>query len=130
MHVDVTEYRASISTIHHYIEKAADEPTGWLNSPITMEPDQMDEILKMSLEIKQNADVLVVIGVGGSYLGAKAIRDALSPYFKTLDNGIEVIFVGFNLSGPYMKQVMEHLETRDFYLNVISKSGSTMESSI
>ena len=127
---DGMDYRASISTIHQYLEGAIDEPIGWLNAPLTMEEEQMNAILDLASEIKQNAEVLIVVGIGGSYLGAKAIQEALSPYFKRNENGIDVIFVGYNLSGTYMKQLVESLGTREFYLNVISKSGATMESSI
>ena len=127
---DVMDYRESILTIHQYLEEAVEEPTGWVDGPLSLETEQLARLYDMSCEIKQNADVLVVVGVGGSYLGAKAIQEALSPYFQKHENGIDVIFVGYNLSGTYMKQLIDALETREFYLNVISKSGSTMESSI
>ncbi|RHW39534.1 glucose-6-phosphate isomerase [Lysinibacillus yapensis] len=130
LEADALKYRASIPSIHRFLEEKVGEPTGWLDAPVEMTTDQIDRILNISNEIKRNADVLVVIGVGGSYLGAKAIQEALSPYFKKHENGIEVLYVGYNLSGTYIKQLVESLENREFYLNVISKSGSTMESSI
>lgn len=73
------------------------------------------------------ADVLVVIGVGGSFLGAKAIQDALTPYFGTCANGIEVVYVGQNMSGSYIRQLLNSLDYKEVYINVISKSGTTME---
>lgn len=123
-------YTGSISSIHQYLEEVEDKLTGWLHLPMNMTCDEVNEILKMSDEIKQNADVLVVIGIGGSYLGAKAVQEALSPYFTKNENGIEVLFVGHNLSGSYMKQLIESLHHRNFYINVISKSGTTLETSI
>ncbi|HWK24485.1 MAG TPA: glucose-6-phosphate isomerase [Ureibacillus sp.] len=127
---DVMDYRALISNIHRYLEEGVDEFTGWINAPIDVEEEQINAILGLTDEIKQHAEVLIVVGIGGSYLGAKAVQEALSPYFKQHENGIEVMYVGYNLSGNYMKQVIDSLENREFYINVVSKSGSTMESSI
>ena len=130
LNVELSKYIHSVSAIHEHLEKAEDEPTGWLNGPLNFEQSTLHAILTMADEMKENADVLVVVGVGGSYLGAKAVQEALSPYFHGLEQGIEVIYVGYNLSGAYMKQLLESLEQKNFYVNVISKSGSTMESSL
>ncbi len=128
--MDFMNYAGSISSIHQHLEEVEDELTGWLHLPMNMTGDEVDVILNLSNEIKENADVLVVIGIGGSYLGAKAVQEALSPYFTKNENGIDVLFVGHNLSGSYMKRLIENLHDRDFYVNVISKSGSTLETSI
>ena len=130
MNFNGTDYAEAISNIHYYLEEAIDLPSGWLNIPYMMDSDVIAEIMGVSFEIRKKADVLVVVGIGGSYLGAKAIKEALSPYFKPCEEGIEVLFVGHNLSGRYMNQVIERLQGKEFYINVISKSGSTMEVSI
>ncbi|WP_404427707.1 glucose-6-phosphate isomerase [Ureibacillus chungkukjangi] len=130
LNLDVSQYTSSVSAIHHRLEQSENEPTGWLNGPIAMDSQNLYPILTMADEIKKNAEVLIVIGVGGSYLGAKAVQEALTPYFQKNEDGIEVIYVGYNLSGSYMKQIIDSLQGKEFYVNVISKSGSTMESSL
>lgn len=104
-------YNLNLPTIKHYI----DCPT-----------EQLIAIEKIALEIVERAQVLLVIGVGGSFLGARAVIDACTPYFRT-KNGIEVLYAGNNMSGAYLQQLLTYLETKEVYVNVISKSGSTME---
>ncbi len=128
--MDFMNFGHSISLIHHHLEEVEDELTGWLKQPLNITAEEVDEIHNLSDEIKENADVLLVIGIGGSYLGAKAVQEALAPNFTKKENGIEVLFVGHNLSGSYMKRLVESLHNRDFYVNVISKSGTTLETSI
>lgn len=88
--------------------------------------EELFSIQHVANEIKERADVLVVVGVGGSFLGARAVIDALTPYFRSL-NGVEIIYAGQNMSGAYLKQLLTFLDAKDVYVNVISKSGSTME---
>ncbi|MFY3791543.1 glucose-6-phosphate isomerase [Ureibacillus sp. MALMAid1270] len=88
--------------------------------------EELFAIQQVAVEIQENANVLLVIGVGGSFLGARAVIDALTPYFRT-NNGVEVIYAGNNMSGAYLKQLITYLEDKSVYVNVVSKSGSTME---
>ncbi len=88
--------------------------------------EEMLGIQKVANEIQENAEVLLVIGVGGSFLGARAVIDALTPYFRTI-SGVEVIYAGNNMSGAYLRQLLTYLDGKSVYVNVISKSGSTME---
>lgn len=104
-------YIPMIPNIEHYI----DCPT-----------NQLIAVEQVATEIKQNAKTLLVIGVGGSFLGARAVIDACTPYFRT-NNGVEVLYAGNNMSGAYLKQLLTYLDTKEVYVNVISKSGSTME---
>lgn len=92
------------------------------NRPI----EELFSIHHVANEIKQHASVLVVVGVGGSFLGARAVIDALTPYFRSL-NGVEIVYAGHNMSGAYLQQLLTFLDTKSVYVNVISKSGSTME---
>jgi glucose-6-phosphate isomerase len=85
----------------------------------------VDDIISVAEHIQKEVDVLVVIGIGGSYLGAKAAMDALSPYFKSPE--VEVIFAGHHLSGAYLEGLLEYLDDKQFAINVISKSGTTTE---
>ncbi len=90
------------------------------NSEILLEMD------KLKNEIQDSANTLLVIGVGGSFLGARAVIDALTPYFRT-QNNMEIIYAGNNMSGAYLQQLLAYLDSKEVYVNVISKSGSTME---
>lgn len=101
--------------------------TGWMDSPLEDNEELLKSINYVANEIKACADVLVVIGVGGSFLGARAIQEALTPYFGLHKNGIEVVYVGLNMSGAYMKELLAYLDNKQVYVNVISKSGGTME---
>ena len=73
---------------------------GWVNYPNTFDQEEFARIKKAAEKIRKDSEVLVVIGIGGSYLGAKAIIEALSPYFKK-EKDLEVIFAGHNLSSTY-----------------------------
>ncbi len=86
---------------------------------------RLNENIQKIQEIKFNSEYLVVIGVGGSYLGAKAVIDALTPLY---DN--KVIFIGNSLSSKDLKDTVEFLKDKDFAINVISKSGTTLETAI
>ncbi len=103
--------RVTVPDMKHYIDCSMDE---------------LFTIQQVANEIHDKADVLLVIGVGGSFLGARAVIDALTPYFRT-NNGVEVIYAGNNMSGAYLKQLITYLENKSVYVNVVSKSGSTME---
>ena len=92
---------------------------GWTNS-ISINPD----IDKIVTKVKRNSSVLVVVGIGGSYLGSKAIHDALSYYFE---DKFEVIYCGYSLSNNYLTDLLNYLENKDFSVDIISKSGNTME---
>ncbi len=98
---------------------------GWLDLPNTMEPE-VDKIQTVAKRLAEKNDVLLVIGIGGSYLGAKAAIEALRPYFST-DKKLEVIFVGNHISSEYMADLRDYLKEKSFAINVISKSGTTTE---
>jgi glucose-6-phosphate isomerase len=105
------------------------ENTGWVEYPHSVSDLEIEKIINAANEIKKQAKVLIVIGIGGSYLGAKAGLDMLlGNRFKTRDN--EIIFVGNTLSSNYTAYVMDYLKDKDFAINVISKSGTTTEPAI
>ena len=124
------DYCEAVSVVHHNLEKVDSELTGWINAPLDNNHDMLNSIVTISNEIKMLADVLVVVGIGGSFLGAKAIQDALTPYFGVHQQGIQVIYVGHNMSGAYIQQLLASLGNREVYVNVISKSGTTMETAL
>lgn len=106
--------------------------TGWVDHPIKYDKEEFARIKEVANEIKNEAEVLVSIGIGGSYLGAKAAIEYLSNYYSHHNvgantNGVEVIFAGNGLSEKYLKETLDYVEGKNFYINVISKSGGTLE---
>ncbi|MBO6574586.1 MAG: glucose-6-phosphate isomerase [Rhodothermales bacterium] len=108
---------------------AGSEYLGWRD--LMVEPDDalLGNLQDVAAEIRQRADVFLSIGIGGSYLGAKAVIEALTPYFPTGD-GPEVLFAGKDMSGAYLRELLGYLEGKSVYVNVISKSGTTLEPAI
>lgn len=126
------EKRAQLKQIHEnlYSKKGkGSDFLGWLDWPSTLDQSFMEKVEKTAAQIREKADVLVVIGIGGSYLGAKAVLSALDPYFKN-ESALEVVFAGHQVSGEYLKQLLAHLEDKRVMVNVISKSGKTTEPAI
>lgn len=100
---------------------------GWLDQPINIDQKEYEQILASAKKIRKQSDILVVIGIGGSYLGAKAALEMLTdPFHKD----IEIIFAGYQISATYMKSLMDYLKGKRFSINVISKSGTTTEPAI
>ena len=102
---------------------------GWIDRPVDYDKDEFERIKKASQKIRENSDVLVSIGIGGSYLGIKAVEVACDSYF-TSNRKTEVIYAGNQLSGEYLVDLLAYLEDKDYSLNVISKSGTTTEPAI
>lgn len=102
---------------------------GWVKYPKTYDKEEFARIKQAAEFIKENVEVLVVIGIGGSYLGAKAVIEAFKNYFPT-EKELEIIFVGNTLSATYTKELLLYLENKKFAINVISKSGTTTEPAI
>ncbi len=139
----VTE--AELGAMQGRVEKAHDllhgrtgpgsEFLGWVDLPVKYDREEFDRVLAAADSIKSNSDVLVVIGIGGSYLGARAAIDALNhTFYNELKpekrKHPQVIFAGQNLSPGYLNDLIELLEGKDISLNVISKSGTTTEPAI
>lgn len=97
--------------------------TSWLDYPNIVEAQEVDQIIETGEKIRKDSDVLLVLGAGGSFMGAKAVIDLLG---DPLDK-VSVIFAGYNFSERYLRDVFYQLEGKDVSLCVISKSGSTME---
>lgn len=91
--------------------------------------EEVRSISKLACEIRHQASLFLVLGVGGSFLGARAVIDALTPYFQ-VENEVEIVYAGNNMSGAYLQQLLKYLDSKEVYVNVISKSGSTMEPAI
>ncbi len=105
---------------------AGGDLTGWRDLLLQPNDALLERINEIADEIRRDADVLVCIGIGGSYLGAKAVIEALTPYFGG-DTGPEIVFAGHHISGAYLRELLDHIEGRSVFVNVISKSGTTLE---
>lgn len=107
---------------------AGNDYLGWLDLPVQVDVAEIEKIKKAADRIKEQSDILLAIGIGGSYLGARAAIEMLKSYFNHL--GVEVIFVGNQISSTYVADLLDYLENKDFSINVISKSGTTTEPAI
>jgi len=114
---------------------AGNDFLGWIDYPVNYDKEEFERIKKAAEKIRNNSEVFIVIGIGGSYLGARAAIEALSHSFynmlpKDKKNGPDVYFVGNNISGTYLKHLFDIIEGKDISINVISKSGTTTEPAI
>ncbi len=135
---EIQKYSKMVSEIHKELhEKKDDEKEflGWLELPTKYDKKEFKRIKECAEKIKQNSDVLLVIGIGGSYLGARAVIESLTNNFYNMQEITRrktprVLYVGNNLSANYINDVMELISHTDFSINVISKSGTTTEPAI
>ncbi len=102
---------------------------GWIDRPVDYDKDEFERIKKAATRIRENSDVLVSIGIGGSYLGIKAVDVACDSYFNS-ERKTKIIYAGHQLSGEYLVELLDYLKDKDYSLNVISKSGTTTEPAI
>ena len=128
---EIMKYKEQVENIHKDLRRRADDEedfVGWLNLPTNYDKIEF-EIIKQSAEkIRKESDVLIVIGIGGSYLGARAVIEALSNSFSK--KSLEILYAGNNLSPNYITELIDYVRDKDFSVNVISKSGTTTEPGI
>ncbi len=111
----------------HSKSGAGNDFLGWLNLPFDYDKEEFEKIKKAANKIRSDSDVLVVIGIGGSYLGARAAIEFLgSEYYNEL-NELKIYFVGNNISPDYLNNIIKICEGKRLSVNVISKSGTTTE---
>ncbi|WP_106496820.1 glucose-6-phosphate isomerase [Lentibacillus sp. Marseille-P4043] len=114
---------------------AGNDFLGWVDLPESYDKEEFSRITSSAKKIRQDSDVLLVIGIGGSYLGARAAIEMLNHSFQNLlsdneRNSPQVIFVGHHMSSTYMNDLFDVLEDKNVSINVISKSGTTTEPAI
>ncbi len=121
----------ALKTLHSK-SGAGNDFLGWLSLPTDYDKDEFARIKKAAEYIKKNADILVVIGIGGSYLGARAVIEALkSPNYNALAKDTpQIYFIGNTISPSMLNELLEICEDKDICVNVISKSGTTTEPAI
>ena len=134
----ILTYKEQVENIHKDLHRRANDEkdfVGWLELPTNYDKEEFARIKKAAKKIKKESDILVVIGIGGSYLGARAVIEALtSSFYNMLPNKQrkypQVLYVGNNLSPNYINELIEYIGDKDFSVNVISKSGTTTEPAI
>ncbi|MGC4377796.1 glucose-6-phosphate isomerase [Fictibacillus sp. Mic-4] len=117
----------------HQKTGAGNDFLGWIDLPANYDKREFSRIQKCAEKIKSDSDVLIVIGIGGSYLGARAAIEALNhSFYNMLENRQtpQIIFAGQNISSTYVKDLFDLLDGKDVSLNVISKSGTTTEPAV
>lgn len=119
-------YDDQIKQIKQKIE--IDPMNGWYSVDNCISEQELQKLIVIANDIKAKYDVMIVIGIGGSYLGAKAVIDAFAPYFKK--SKPEIIFAGTSLSATYLNELITYIEDKNVFINVVSKSGDTLETSI
>jgi glucose-6-phosphate isomerase len=102
---------------------AGNDFLGWLDLPEEIDGSLLERVEKCANKLRANSDLVIVVGIGGSYLGAKAAIEFLSPELKPK----KVIFAGYNISGDYLEELSSLIKEKDVSVNVISKSGTTTE---
>lgn len=135
---ELTYLREAVKVSHHAIHDktgVGNDFLGWVELPLNYDKEEFSRIQKSAEKIKSDSDILLVIGIGGSYLGARAAVEMLHHSFsntftKEQRQAPQVVFVGQNISSTYMKDLMDVLEGKDFSINVISKSGTTTEPAV
>ncbi len=131
INIDYASYAEQIKRINQSIDNKTGEGSdflGWANYPETYDKEEFARIEKAGEFIQKNCDVLVVCGIGGSYLGARAAIEAINGLLPT--NKVKIIFFGNTFDSDYGHQVLSFLKGKKFAINVISKSGTTTETSV
>ncbi len=105
---------------------------GWIDLPENTSDDSIEKIEQLAATIRSKSEIFVVIGIGGSYLGSRAVIDALSHHFLQLKNDKNpvILYAGQNISEDYLNDLLEILDKKEYSITVISKSGTTTEPAI
>lgn len=135
---EISDMQPFVSAAHKMLHEgtgAGSDFLGWVDLPVNFDKEEFNRIKKAAEKIKKDSDALIVIGIGGSYLGARAAIEMLSHTFygslsKDKRKGPAIFYVGNNISSTYMADLLETIEGMDISVNVISKSGTTTEPAI
>lgn len=135
---EVNQMQETVKTLHSVIHErsgAGSDFLGWVDLPTEYDQEEFARIKAAAAKIQSDSDVLVVVGIGGSYLGARAAIEMLQhSFFNVLSkeerNAPQVFFAGHNISSTYLNELLQVLEGKDVSVNVISKSGTTTEPAI
>lgn len=128
---NLESYSDAVKNIHDMIHNKTGKGNdflGWVELPENYDKAEVSLIKETAEKLRKEVDVLLVCGIGGSYLGARAAIEAINGLYPT--NNVEIIYVGNTFSSTYIAQVAKYVENKEFAINVISKSGTTTETSI
>lgn len=123
---DVDSFRKPVAAYHKVLHDGSLPMTGWVGLPLRSDAGALEKILSAGEEIREKYTALVVVGIGGSYLGTRACYDML----RSECSGVELFFAGWNLGSSYHARLLKKLENYDVALCVVSKSGTTMETAL
>ena len=130
---EIAGLKAEVKTAHDMLHQktgAGNDFVGWVDLPTNYDKEEFARIKKAAGKIRSNSDVLIVIGIGGSYLGAKAAIDFLRGPFYNFNESPQIFFAGNNISPNYLNALLKTVEGKDISVNIISKSGTTTEPAI
>ena len=135
---EIMKYKEQVENIHKDLHRRKDDEkdfVGWLDLPTNYDKKEFKRIQTAAKRINKDSDILLVIGIGGSYLGARAVIEALSSSFYQMQTLKQrkhtlVLYAGNNLNPNYINELIEVIGDKDFSINVISKSGTTTEPAI
>jgi len=128
---DILSYQDKVSVAHKWLHEKTgkgNDYLGWVDWPNDYDKEEFARILALKKKLEGKYDTVLVCGIGGSYLGARAALEMIKGLYP--DDSIEVIFVGNTFSNTYISQVLKHIENKEVVLNVISKSGTTTETAV
>lgn len=130
---ELDQQQDAVKAIHRTIHEgtgAGSDFLGWIDLPVNYDKEEFSRIKEAAKQVQSHSDVLVVIGIGGSYLGARSAIEMLTPAFKKDSEYPEIIFAGNHLSSSYLQSLIDYLADKDYSVNVISKSGTTTEPAV
>ena len=130
---EILNQKETIKAVHkmlHGKTGAGSDFLGWLNLPNDYDKEEFARIKKAAEKIRSNSEALIVIGIGGSYLGARAAIEFLSSPLANYNEKTQIFYVGNSISSSYLAELVEMVKDKDISVNVISKSGTTTEPAI
>jgi len=135
---ELSAYADQVQKAHYHLHNETgkgNDFVGWVNQPRDFDEEELARVQKAARRIRENTEIFVAVGIGGSYLGAKAGIEMLTPFFyndskKSREDNPRVYFAGHHLSGAYLEELLEVLEEGEVSINIISKSGTTTEPAV
>lgn len=128
---DLSGYQALVTQIHEKIKTKkglGSDYLGWSTWPFDYDKTEFDKVKRLAKTIQEKAEVLVVCGIGGSYLGTRAALEMIQGLYPSRQ--LEIVFLGNTFSSTYIVQALDHIKDKSVYVNVISKSGTTTETAM
>ena len=131
----IDSFKAQVPTTFNTIYNGTGEGSdflGWVGLPSSITPEFIKDIKDKAEELRAKSEVFVVVGIGGSYLGARAVIESITGYFSDIidNSNPKIVYAGHNMSEDYMSELLELLDKKEYSMTVISKSGTTTEPAV